>query len=95
MSNRKAIGIDLGTTTSLVGLYNLDIGIVEIVPDSKTGSTIIPSIVSFFKDQLLIGEAAKSSYYKNVESTVKNIKRLIGLSYEEYEKIKKKFKFPI
>ena len=94
MSNRKAIGIDLGTTTSLVGLYNLDKGIVEIVPYSKTGSTIIPSIVSFFKDQLLIGEAAKSSYYKNVESTVKNIKRLIGLSYEEYEKIKKNLNFP-
>ena len=55
MLGRKAIGIDLGTTTSLVGLYNKIKNNVEIIPDSK-GSTIIPSMVSFIKDKLLIGQ---------------------------------------
>ena len=93
MLKRKALGIDLGTTTSVVGLYNENKGEVEIIPDAK-GSTIIPSMVAFIKDKPLIGEAAKNLSYKNIESTLKNIKRLIGLSYSEYEKIKQTTYYP-
>ena len=93
MLGRKAIGIDLGTTTSLVGLYNQDKNNVETIPDSK-GSTIIPSMVSFIKDKLFIGESAKNLNYQNIDSTIKNVKRLIGLTYEEYEKVKQNTYYP-
>ena len=76
-----AIGIDLGTTTSCVGVWINDR--VEIIPDLQTGSRIIPSYVTFTDDEKLVGDSAKSSSTMFPKSTLYDIKRLIGKKYDD------------
>jgi L1 cell adhesion molecule like protein len=76
-----AAGFDIGTTTSCAAIWVNDR--VEIIPDSQTGSRIIPSYVSFTDEEKLVGDAAKNQSTMNPKNTVYDAKRLIGRKFTD------------
>jgi L1 cell adhesion molecule like protein len=88
MSICRAIGIDLGTTYSCVGVWQHDH--VEIIANDQ-GNRTMPSYVSFTQEERLIGEAAKSMAANNPKNTVFDAKRLIGNNFND-EKVQSDMK---
>ncbi|MCY4115057.1 MAG: molecular chaperone DnaK [Chloroflexi bacterium] len=77
----KIIGIDLGTTNSVVAV--MEGGAPTVVTNSE-GSRITPSVVGFAKDgQRLVGQLARRQAVMNPENTIYSAKRFIGRRYDE------------
>jgi molecular chaperone DnaK len=77
----KVIGIDLGTTNSVVAV--MEGGSPVVIPNQE-GSRVTPSVVAFTKDgDTLVGQIAKRQAITNPENTVFSVKRFMGRRYEE------------
>ena len=75
----KAVGIDLGTTNSVVAF--LEAGEPTVIPNAEGGRTT-PSIVGFAKSgEVLVGEVAKRQAITNPDRTIRSVKRQMGTSW--------------
>ena len=80
----KAVGIDLGTTNSVVAA-TMEGGQAEVIPNAE-GQRTTPSVVAFTEDgQRLVGQVAKRQMILNPENTIYSIKRFIGRKWQEVE----------
>ncbi len=79
----KIIGIDLGTTNSVVA--TMEGGEATVIPTAE-GTRLLPSVVAFNKNgERMVGQAAKRQAVINSENTVFSIKRFIGRRFDEVE----------
>src|ERR1700681_3664351 len=80
-AGKKVIGIDLGTTNSVVSVME---GGQPTVIVNQEGSRVTPSVVAFTKDgERLVGQIAKRQTVTNPENTIFSIKRFMGRKYDE------------
>jgi molecular chaperone DnaK len=80
----KAVGIDLGTTNSVVAAV-MEGGQAEVIPNAEGGRTT-PSVVAFTDDgQRLVGQVAKRQSILNPEATIYSAKRFIGRKWGEVD----------
>jgi len=79
--NEYVVGIDLGTTNSVIAWIKPD-GAVEVIPNAE-GARTTPSIVSFTKSgEIIVGEPAKRQLILNSDRTIRSIKRKMGSDYK-------------
>src|SRR5882724_1331685 len=91
MSNQRIVGIDLGTTNSLVAFMQGDLPVV--IPGDD-GLNLVPSVVALDEnDQIIVGNAARKYLIETPERAVYSIKRLMGRGIEDIHQELKLFPF--
>ena len=89
----KVIGIDLGTTNSVVAVM---IGDEPVVIQNQEGSRLTPSVVSWTKEkEILVGEPAKRRAILDPENTIYESKRFIGRKFEEVKDEAKRVSYKV
>ena len=89
----KIIGIDLGTTNSVVAV--MEAGDPTVITTAE-GSRLLPSVVAFSKNnERLVGQTAKRQAVVNAENTIFSIKRFMGRRYDEVETERKMVPFKV
>ena len=89
----KIIGIDLGTTNSVVAV--MEGGEPKVIPNEEGGRTT-PSVVGFTKTgERLVGQVAKRQAITNPENTIYSIKRFMGRRYDEVSEEMKMVPFKV
>jgi molecular chaperone DnaK len=89
----KIIGIDLGTTFSVVAV--IEGGDPTVIPTAE-GSRLLPSVVAFNKNgERLVGQTAKRQAVVNPENTIYSIKRFMGRRYDEVETERKMVSYQV
>jgi len=89
----KIIGIDLGTTNSVVAV--MEAGDPTVITTAE-GSRLLPSVVAFNKNnERLVGQTAKRQAVVNAENTIYSIKRFMGRRYDEVETERKMVPFKV
>ena len=77
----RIVGIDLGTTNSLIAFVDGDTP--RVIPDAQTGDSLLPSVVAFFPDgQVEVGQDAKAVLADQPLTTIQSVKRFMGLGME-------------
>ena len=91
MASDRIIGIDLGTTNSLVAYMEKD---RPVVIPAEDGSNLVPSVVALDeKDQVVVGNAARKYLIETPERAVYSVKRLMGRGVEDIQEELKLFPF--
>jgi molecular chaperone DnaK len=91
----RAVGIDLGTTFSLIAYNDPQTGMPKCIP-GPYGSTLCPSVVSVDADgQVIVGEAARRRLLRQPERTIYSVKRLMGRGVADIQDELKIFPFRI
>lgn len=89
----KIIGIDLGTTNSVVSI--MEGGEAKVIPNEEGGRTT-PSVIAFLKDgSRSVGQVAKRQSVTNPEKTIFSVKRYMGLRYDEVTEQDKKVPYKV
>ncbi|MBI2204089.1 MAG: Fe-S protein assembly chaperone HscA [Candidatus Rokubacteria bacterium] len=78
----RIIGIDLGTTNSLVAYVDEKTNLPRVIPDER-GRALLPSIVAFTPEGILVGEAARRQLVRRPRATVYSVKRLMGRGFDD------------
>src|SRR5882757_4154968 len=91
MANERIIGIDLGTTNSLVAFMESD---RPVVIPGEDGSNLVPSVVALDeRGQIIVGNAARKYLIETSDRAVYSIKRLMGRGVEDIREELKLFPF--
>src|SRR5438552_16212777 len=81
-SMARIVGIDLGTANSLVAYVDERTGLPVVIAD-RDGRRLLPSIVGFTPDGIVVGEAARLQLARRPADTVYSVKRLMGRGHED------------
>src|SRR6201997_2497706 len=93
MSSDRIVGIDLGTTNSLVAFMQ---GETPVVIPGEDGSNLVPSVVALDEhDQIIVGGAARKYLIETPERAVYSVKRLMGRGVEDIQEELKLFPFQL
>jgi molecular chaperone DnaK len=93
MTKKRPIGIDLGTTNSVIA--TMEGSDVKVIPSAE-GPTTVPSVVAWTREgEVIVGIPAKRQAIVNAENTVYSIKRFMGRSYDEAQEEAKRMPYKV
>ena len=94
MKVSRIIGIDLGTTNSLVAYVDGQTGLPRVIPDAE-GRPLLPSVVGFTPEGIVVGHAARRQLVRRPASTVYSVKRFMGRGFEDVKDELRYFPFTV
>src|SRR6201996_7209416 len=92
MADERVVGIDLGTTNSLVAFME---GPTPVVIPGEDGERLVPSVVAWTEDGVVVGNAARATLMTDAASAVYSAKRLMGRDIEDVQGELKLFPFKL